>query len=58
MAYTVNEASGAFADFPNTNIDVDADDYQEEGSYTVFYKGGAAQVFSIKTAEVKTIRSK
>lgn len=57
MAFIVNEASGDFAGFPNTNIDVDADEYQEEGSYTVFYSGGE-QAFSIKTDAVKTIRNK
>ncbi len=57
MAYTVNEADGPFAEFPNTNIDVDADAYQEEGSFTVFYKG-EKQVFSMKTGDVKTIRNK
>lgn len=55
MAFIVNEAAGEFAAFPRTNIDVDADEYTEEGSYTVFYKSDE-QVFSMKTDDVKTIR--
>lgn len=55
MAFIVNEAAGEFAAFPRTNIDVDADEYIEEGSYTVFYKSDE-HVFSMKTDDVKTIR--
>ncbi|WP_188111318.1 hypothetical protein [Nocardioides antri] len=57
MAFIVNEATGDFAAFPRTNIEVDADEYLEEGSYTVFYKSDE-QVFSMKTEDCKTIRKK
>jgi hypothetical protein len=46
-----------FAECPNTNVIVDADEYQEQGSYTVFYKGDA-EVFSMKTDAVETIRKR
>lgn len=58
MGYLVNEASGAFRQFPNTNVKVDeAESYEEVGSFTVFKDGSGNEVFSMKTEDVKTIRN-
>lgn len=56
MSYVVNEAKGTFARMPNMNIKVDADEYVEKGSFTVFKNSAGEEVFSMKTSEVHTIR--
>ncbi|WP_300399879.1 hypothetical protein [Nocardioides sp.] len=54
--YLINEASGPMGEMPNTNVKVDAEDYEERGSFTVFVDAEGVDVLSMKTDKVKTIR--
>lgn len=57
--YIINETSGPeFSGFPNKNVSVEAEEYQEVGAFIVFYDADGNDVYSMKTDKVDNIRRK